>query len=182
MPKSREEYRATVEAIKVTNEATRNQFNGLIALAPAMNEYFNLLDQQKNSVDAVNESLTALRDNSTFKTLTDFQRYEGVARNYGTDFANQRWDNIASFDTGTSYVPKDGVAMIHEGEAVLTRSQNASMTQDSATIATELKALRIEVTNLRYSSERTAIHSKRAADVLVNVSPNGDAIQTELAA
>jgi tape measure domain-containing protein len=182
MPKSREEYRATVDAIKVTNEATRNQFNGLIALAPAMNEYFNLLDQQKTSVDAVNESLTALRDNSTFKTLTDFQRYEGVARNYGTDFANQRWDNIASFDTGTSYVPKDGVAMIHEGEAVLTRSQNASMTQDSATIATELKALRIEVTNLRHSSERTAIHSKRAADVLVNVSPNGDAIQTELAA
>jgi tape measure domain-containing protein len=173
------EVPATVDeliALGKSIDFTTKEGLDLAAVFPSLVTAFN---ETQNAVDSLVDSL---RDASSFKTLIEFQRYQGIARNYGSDFANQRWDNIASYDTGTSYVPKDGMAMIHEGEAVLTKSQNESITQDSSMIVSELKALRTEVTNLRYSAERTAIHSKRAADVLVNVSPNGDAIQTELAA
>jgi tape measure domain-containing protein len=172
VPASIDELIALGKSIDYTTAEGLN----LASVFPTLVDAFN---KTKSAVDSLVESL---RDASTFKTLIDFRRYQGIARNYGAEFANQRWDNIASYDTGTSYVPKDGMAMIHEGEAVLTKSQNASITHDSSTIVSELKALRTEVTNLRYSADRTAIHSKRAADVLVNVSPNGDAIQTELAA
>lgn len=36
---------------------------------------------------------------------------------------------IGSFDVGTPYVPKTGLAMIHEGERILTRDENARLPQ-----------------------------------------------------
>lgn len=36
-------------------------------------------------------------------------------------------DGTPSYAVGTSYVPRDGLAMLHEGEAVLTRSQNQAL-------------------------------------------------------
>jgi hypothetical protein len=49
---------------------------------------------------------------------------------------------LPSYDVGTPYVPQDGPAYLHQGEAVLTKSENAARGSASQT---ELQALRQEV-------------------------------------
>jgi len=50
-----------------------------------------------------------------------------MANGYGTlDHAALAAANIDSFAVGTDYVPRDMLAMIHQGEAVLTKDQNAN--------------------------------------------------------
>ncbi len=72
IPTSRDQYRALVESINVVDEATRNQFNGLIALAPAMNEYFNLLSQQADGINEVNQALADGLNQNLFSTFADY--------------------------------------------------------------------------------------------------------------
>lgn len=72
LPSSRDEYRALVESINVVDEATRDQFNGLIALAPAMNEYFNLLSQQADGINEVNQALADGLNQNLFSTFADY--------------------------------------------------------------------------------------------------------------
>jgi hypothetical protein len=72
LPTSRDQYRALVESINVVDDATRNQFNGLIALAPAMAEYFNLLEQQAEGINQVNEALAAGLDSNLFGSYANF--------------------------------------------------------------------------------------------------------------
>jgi len=72
LPSSRDEYRALVESINVVDAATRDQFNGLIALAPAMNEYFNLLNQQADGINEVNQALADGLDKNLFSTFADY--------------------------------------------------------------------------------------------------------------
>jgi hypothetical protein len=131
---------------------------------------------------AVDDLMDSLRDSSTFRTLTDYQRYQGIARNYGTSVANNFADNLPSYAVGTNYVPNDGVAMIHQGERIIPAAQNASLMQDSAALISEIKTLNAKVDRLVYSMDKTASSTKRTADIMVNITPNGDAIQTELAA
>jgi hypothetical protein len=35
--------------------------------------------------------------------------------------------SLPSYDVGTAFVPADGPAMIHQGERILTRSENSAM-------------------------------------------------------
>ena len=72
VPTSRDQYRALVESINVVDEATRDQFNGLIALAPAMNEYFNLLSQQADGINEVNQALADGLNQNLFSTFADY--------------------------------------------------------------------------------------------------------------
>ena len=48
---------------------------------------------------------------------------EGLAR-----AGNAFFNSVAKFDTGTSYVPKTGMAIIHKGERVVSNSQNKDLT------------------------------------------------------
>lgn len=139
IPTSRDQYRALVESINVVDEATRDQFNGLIALAPAMNEYFGYLEKQREEIEALNG---ALRGSDYFSTLTDFQRYQGVARNFG------------------------GVAA------------NDTLIRDNSLMIGELKALRSEIIALRQANESTATSSKKTADLLTQVTEDGNALLT----
>lgn len=72
LPTSRDEYRALVESIKVADEATRDQFNGLVSLAPAMDQYFKLLEQQAGGIEQVNEALAQSINADLFSTYADF--------------------------------------------------------------------------------------------------------------
>jgi deoxyadenosine/deoxycytidine kinase len=86
LPSSRDAYRALVESINVVDEATRDQFNGLVSLAPAMNEYFNLLEQQAQGVEQVNEALAQGLDANLFSTYADFVTAQSLAAQ-GRDFS-----------------------------------------------------------------------------------------------
>jgi hypothetical protein len=148
----------------------------LAAVFPTLVNAFN---QTQTAVDSL---INSLRDTSSFKTLIDYQRYIGVARNYGNAFANNFADTMPSYAVGTSYVPNDGPAMLHQGEAVLTRGENASLRESNAMLINEIRSLNAKVERLVYSTDQTASTNKRMADILVNVTPNGDAIQMETAA
>jgi hypothetical protein len=148
----------------------------LAAVFPTLVNAFN------QTQAAVDNLVNSLRDANNFKTLIDYQRYTGIARNYGNAFANNYADTMPSYDVGTSYVPNDGVAMLHQGEAVLTRGENTSLRESNAQLVGEIRTLNAKVDRLVYSMDKTASSTKRTADIMTNITPNGDAIQTEAVA
>jgi tape measure domain-containing protein len=79
LPSSRDAYRALVESINVVDEATRDQFNSLVSLAPAMNEYFNLLEQQAGGINEVNQALAESLDKNLFSTYADYVTAQSLA-------------------------------------------------------------------------------------------------------
>lgn len=81
LPSSRDEYRLLVESINVVDAASRDQYNGLIALAPAMNEYFNLLGQQAAGIDEVNQALADGLNQNLFSTFADYASARASAAN-----------------------------------------------------------------------------------------------------
>jgi hypothetical protein len=148
----------------------------LAAVFPSLVQAFN---QTQTAVDGL---INSLRDTSSFKTLLDYKVYTGVARNYGNTFANGYMGNLPSYDVGTSFVPNDGPAMLHQGEAVLTRGENASLRESNAQLVSEIRTLNAKVDRLVYSMDKTASSTKRTADIMTNITPNGDALQTEAVA
>lgn len=77
LPTSRDSYRKLVESINVSDEATRDLYNGLISLAPAMAQFF----------EAANAGLQ-VRNEQSFSNVVDFQRYQATAQNVGVEQAN----------------------------------------------------------------------------------------------
>jgi tape measure domain-containing protein len=150
-----------------------------LSLAAVFPTLVNAFNQTQTAVDGL---INSLRDTSSFKTLLDYTVYTGVARNYGNTFANGYMGNLPSYDVGTSFVPNDGPAMLHQGEAVLTRGENASLRESNAQLVSEIRSLNSKVDRLVYSMDKTASSTKRTADIMVNITPNGDALQTEAAA
>jgi hypothetical protein len=139
----------------------------LAAVFPSLVQAFNQTES------AVQSLMDTMRDSSKFASSFEFNRYTGIAGNYGTSFANNYVDNMASYDVGTSYVPKDGVAMIHKGEAILTSNQNASITQDSANMVAELRALRLDNQNMRIELQSIAISSVKTEKSLDRLQKDG---------
>lgn len=93
---------------------------------------------------------------------------------------------IPAFAVGTNYVPRDMVAQIHEGEAIVPKAFNpwangGSMGSDNTALIAELRALRAEVAELRTAAEETAGATGATADVLVRVTQNGNGMVTAAA-
>jgi tape measure domain-containing protein len=160
------------KSIDYTTEAGIN----LAAVFPSLVQAF----QQTQGV--VNGLMDSLMDMNRFSTLVDFKVYQGIGRNYGASAANDYLANLPSYDVGTSYVPSTGPKMIHEGERILTKNENANFTRDSAQLVGEMRALNAKVDRLAYSMDKTASSTKRTADIMANITPNGDALVTEAAA
>lgn len=78
-----------------------------------------------------------------------------------------RDNNLASFDVGTSFVPRTGLAMVHKGEQIINSSKNAD-------IALALQELVAEIKKVVASSGKTA-------ELLDSVSGGGGAFLTEAA-
>jgi hypothetical protein len=77
-------------------------------------------------------------------------------------------NNLASFDVGSSFIPKTGLAMVHKGEQYINSSQNFD-------IAAGLRALVVEI-------KKVVISSGKTAELLDSVSGGGGAFLTEVAA
>lgn len=63
-----------------------------IDLAAAFPDLVSAFDKTKSSIDAITESV--LRADTSFATLVDQQRYEGVSKNYNTQFSADYTSNL----------------------------------------------------------------------------------------
>ena len=90
-------------------------------------------------------------------------------------------ERMPSYAVGTSYVPNDGVAMLHQGEAVITRSDNESLGQNTAAMVSLISTLVSEVNQLKYEMKRGADGSQRAARELEDITGGDVVILTQAA-
>jgi hypothetical protein len=110
-------------------------------LAAAFPSLVAAFQQAREQVDSLVGSLSSL-DTSRFSTLVDYNRAINYARS-GIDVSK-----LPSYDVGTAYVPADGLAVIHEGERIFTRTENAEVVaavKQSAQLQAEVRALRQEL-------------------------------------
>lgn len=126
-----------------------------------------------NTKGAVDDLMNSLRDVNTFTTAVDFNRYKGLAANYGNSFANNYVDGLSSNVVASNSINTPVTT------SIVQPSNNTTISTSDPNLLEAIKTLTAQVQALQASSDKTATHSKRAADVLVNVSPNGNALQTE---
>ena len=98
--------------------------------------------------------------------------------------------NVPAFAVGTNYVPRDMLAQIHEGEAIVPKAFNpwangggTSAGADNAALVAEVRALRAEVAALRAAGERTADNTTRLpamAEQFEDVTAGGNAMRMEM--
>lgn len=173
LPDSREAFRALVEGVDTTTASGLGLFNSLIDLAPTMDAYYKALQQQDEAVKSLTASMELL-DIDAFANVIDFNRYKGLANNYGNDFANRvNRGELVTYGNSNNTTVSLGT---------ITPTNNTTISTSDPNLLEAIRVLTAKVEALQLSADKSAIHSKRAADVLVNVSPNGNAIQTEAVA
>ena len=92
---------------------------------------------------------------------------------------------LPSFDVGTNRVPRDMIAMIHEGEAIIPRPFNpqtfgsgGSGGASSDAVVAELRALRQDNTAMRAELRAIAEHASKTSRILSRVTRDGESMQT----
>lgn len=92
--------------------------------------------------------------------------------------------HVPRFDVGTNYVPRDMLAQIHEGEAIVPKAYNPaanpSMAGHSDGVIAELRALREAVAQLRAAASATASNTTglpQLVDQFDNVTTGGQAMR-----
>ena len=85
--------------------------------------------------------------------------------------------NVPQFAVGTNMVPRDMLAMVHKGEAIVPKAYNpaAGGGDMSEKILNQLKIMQAE-------TQATAKNTNRMARILERVTPDGDAVQIREAA
>lgn len=166
VPQSAQQMIAIGQSIDYTTEAGLN-------LALAFPSLVQAFEATQGAVDSLANSLNPER----FRTFFDF----AVASSYTRQGLPIPAANMPSYDVGTSYVPNTGVAMLHQGEAVLTRSENSAITFNSAKMVTLLGSLVEKVTNLELDIRRTADGTQRTARELEDITSGDIVIQTQAA-
>ena len=90
---------------------------------------------------------------------------------------------IPQFEVGTNYVPRDMMAMLHEGEEVTPKAWNPAAggrAGNNAELIAEIRALREEVRQLQQSSSTTATATKKTAAMIETATEGGRAMLTEV--
>jgi hypothetical protein len=163
IPGSVEELIALGRSIDYTTEQGLN----LAAAFPSLvSAFVQTQEQVANLIDTLGEL-----DTDRFRTLVDFTRAQRYVEN-GISLSN-----LPSYDVGTSYVPADGPALIHQGERIFTSAENAQVIEairssgnSNADLAAEIRQLR---SDLRSSQLAIATSTNKAAKVLEKFDRNG---------
>jgi hypothetical protein len=87
---------------------------------------------------------------------------------------------LTPYATGTNYVPKDGPAYLHQGEAVVPRAYNpaAGGGQSNARLESLVEGLTKEVQRLQGIVNDGNTHARRTADTLDNVTEGGSKMRS----
>jgi hypothetical protein len=122
------------------------------------------------------KDMTALLTTDSFATMLDYKRYLAAA---GTPEASKLLGagtfQIPSYDVGTSSVPFDMVAQIHQGERIIPAASNDEL-------VTEIKALRAAVERQQRAAEETASNTRASESFMRRISPDGNSITVTVAA
>jgi hypothetical protein len=89
--------------------------------------------------------------------------------------------DVPQFAVGTNYVPRDMIAKIHEGEAIIPKAYNPAAGGNDAMVA-ELRAVRAELEGLRAEVRADVGHNAKTARILERVTPDGTSLSTVVAA
>ncbi|MFZ3286534.1 MAG: tape measure protein [Telluria sp.] len=100
----------------------------------------------------------------------------------GMGLTSQYGLSVPSYDVGTDYVPRTGLALIHEGEKITPAAYNRPYTRDQSLDTSKLEAAveRLTATVERQSAELAEIKrsTRRSADTLDVVTEGGSAMRT----
>lgn len=126
-----------------------------------------------------------LRENS--ETLSDFQA--GLAANMvslmetNSIVARRNRFRLPSYDVGTNYVPRNTLAMLHEGEAIVPKAYNpAAGGVDNGQVLQVMTAVLVEMQAMRLSMSDMAVGMRGTHEILDRVSQGGEALLIEEAA
>lgn len=142
----------------------------------SIRDYVNTLDFSAGGAEASAHVLakTAKEYNVTQSEIAAATGYLG--KDVQALFARY---NIPAFEIGTNYVPRDTLAMLHEGEAVVPRAYNPAagggLGEDS--VVAELRAVRAELAYTRAALTDIATNSGLTYKVLARVTENGDGMR-----
>jgi hypothetical protein len=160
VPATVQELIALGESIDYTTETGLN----LAAVFPSLVAMFT---KTKEATDTLVGSLNQL-DINKFTTLANYQRAQAYMSQGMPVTA------IPSYDVGTNYVPRDTLAMVHEGEAIIPKKYN----QEGGFNMSELIS---EVANLRTEVRAVVTHTSKTAKLLDRVIPDGNSVQVVMA-
>lgn len=169
VPQSAQQLIAIGKGIDYTTEAGLDlaiAFPTLVQAFEAVNGEALQLSQTLNKLDI-----------SSFTKFSDFV----IAQSYVNAGQDIPAANMPSYAVGTSYVPQTGVAMLHQGEAVLTKSENSSITMNSGKMVSLLQSLVTKVGTLEYNMQRTADGVQRTAKELEDITSGDAVLSTEAA-
>lgn len=169
----------------------------------AQNQYQQLVAQYNiNSAAAVQAALAnaaglanvanasaALIPGYQATALADSQSAAQAAAAYATasayaTAAKAAVPGINSFAIGTNYVESDRWAMVHQGERIMPAADNEQLfnimsnTNNNKSSDAEIRLLRQEMAKLQVSNAEIARTNKKMADILVNVTMDGQAVLT----
>ena len=160
VPSSVEQLVALADSIDYTTEAGIN-----LAMAfPSLVSAFQTANQQV-------AELAQTLDSTQFKTLVDFtraQRYQDNGINLGL---------LPSYASGSDYINGDQIAQIHNGERILTATDNATLMQRLQSPQANLDALIAEIGRLRTENQAQqvaiVIATQKMAKILDKMDNNG---------
>ena len=160
VPSSVEQLVALADSIDYTTEAGIN-----LAMAfPSLVSAFQTANQQV-------AELAQTLDSTQFKTLVDFtraQRYQDNGINLGL---------LPSYASGSDYINGDQIAQIHNGERILTATDNATLMQRLQSPQANLDALISEIGRLRTENQAQqvaiVIATQKMAKILDKMDNNG---------
>ena len=72
---------------------------------------------------------------------------------------------LPQYEQGTPFVPNDGLAFLHRGEAVIPSQYNTGG-QGSGEMVAEIRAMRAELAELRKSAAATAANTGHTAEAV----------------
>lgn len=81
------------------------------------------------------------------------------------------WQNLPSYDVGTNYVPRDMVAKIHEGEAIVPKRYNPDAGGES-----KIEALEAGLVGMRAELQAIALSSDKTRRLLERVTQDGNSL------
>jgi hypothetical protein len=156
---------ASAEELRAQAEAQRNEF--LQSQLTELEAIRTILEAQQASTQTNIDSLaTAL--SSTYSTISGLGLGAGVEQQLidsispilravilggsGNIFTNSFLNNLPSYDVGSSYIPEDMIAKIHQGERILTAEDNKAVVDslrnpsgDMGELVDEIRVLRAEL-------------------------------------